>query len=562
MSRPVSVGSKVRARPEPDEPLEDATVQSIDAASMKVSVVFASGFRAAVALADVEFPQTAEWTANSDAAADAAAADDGYAASVADELPAPPGAEEQKRDPEAKYAHVAAHKEAGNKLFKQGKFEWAIRTYRGAVDSLAAHCYPSRERMLWDYCARVPCAQCYSNAALCALKLEDWSRAAALCALAMECRPEDTDLVKVLLRHGTALVELREPERAKEALERALDKDPANRAVKVELGKAKRALSEVAKEAGKRVFQGVDLHRTGLTSKHEHATQALHEALGRGSELVLDGKDAEALEVLRPLLEGKLRSDARRRAQLAEAAYAAGLAHYHVGARKEAIEPLGVYFETEAALAAEGAELPEPAPGRPLARFYLAHALFDLRRWEASRGVLQAYLADVEAAGPQAILNMPDGFLGKKVSETERKASRFRARSCSGEARADAHTMLAMIAEHLGGNEGMREGLPHLEASIALAETDSQRLGGVQNLARAYTALGEAELAAEQEFARAELEEKIRLAEAKAREKKAAEEAKAAAEPPTDLPGGAPEAEQEAEAPSEEGAGAEAGGEV
>ena len=59
-------------------------------------------------------------------------------------------------------------------------------------------------------------------------------------------------------------------------------------------------------------------------------------------------------------------------------------------------------------------------------RNHLAHALFDLRRWEASRGVLLRYLEDVKAAGPQKILNMPDGFLGKKVSDAERKASRFR----------------------------------------------------------------------------------------------------------------------------------------
>ena len=114
--------------------------------------------------------------------------------------------------------------------------------------------------------------------------------------------------------------------------------------------------------------------------------------------------------------------------------------------------------------------------------------------------------------------------------------------------------MLAMIAEHLGGNEGMRSGLPHLEACIALAETDSQRLGGLQNLVRAYTVLGETELAAEQGNAAAALEEKIRLAEAKEREKKAAEEAKAAA-PAPDLP----EAE---DAPEGVAAGVEAEGEA
>ena len=79
------------------------------------------------------------------------------------------------------YSKGKAYKDAGNALFKAAKYAWAIRTYEAGVDALASHCYESRERMLWDYFARVPCGQCYSNAALCALKLGEHARAAALC---------------------------------------------------------------------------------------------------------------------------------------------------------------------------------------------------------------------------------------------------------------------------------------------------------------------------------------------------------------------------------------------
>eukprot|EP00962_Isochrysis_galbana_P050833 scaffold22165_cov45-Isochrysis_galbana.AAC.1 len=46
---------------------------------------------------------------------------------------------------------------------------------------------------------------------------------------------------------------------------------------------------------------------------------------------------------------------------------------------------------------------------------------------------------------------MPDGWAGKKISEEDRKASRFRHRAASAEARADAHTMLALMGERVEG---------------------------------------------------------------------------------------------------------------
>ena len=234
----VSVGGKVMAQREEDEPWELATVVTFDAKSAMLTLLFEGGFRAtSVPLSRVQFLK--EKGSPSEGAG-------GKASPPTSTIP-PPTPNEQRADPDAKYAYIRAHKEAGNALFKQGRHMDAIRAYVYAVDSLASNCYPSRERMLWDYEARVPAMQCYSNAALCALKEAEWERAAKLCEMAMECRPEDSDLVKVLLRHGQALIGLDEHERAKALLERAAGLDPSNRPVKDQLIKAKKALAAAAK---------------------------------------------------------------------------------------------------------------------------------------------------------------------------------------------------------------------------------------------------------------------------------------------------------------------------
>ena len=106
-------------------------------------------------------------------------------------------------------------------------------------------------------------------------QLPDPAQAGMLCDLALECRPEDTDLVKVLLRKGQALLALARPEEAKEVLERAADKEPSNRSVREELLKAKRAVKDLLKDGEKRLFQGVDLAKKGLTSKKDEQVEQL-----------------------------------------------------------------------------------------------------------------------------------------------------------------------------------------------------------------------------------------------------------------------------------------------
>lgn len=81
------------------------------------------------------------------------------------------------------------------------------------------------------------CTQCYSNAALCALKQQEHGRAAELCDLAAGCRPEEADLLKLLLRHGQAFAGLGRLDDAKEKLERGVAMQPTNRPLREELQK-------------------------------------------------------------------------------------------------------------------------------------------------------------------------------------------------------------------------------------------------------------------------------------------------------------------------------------
>jgi len=431
-------------------------------------------------------------------------------------------------DPEAKYAFVRAYKDVGNTLFKAGNFAWAIRTYVDGVSALAAHCYQSREYMLWDYFARVPCGQCYSNAALCALKLGEAEKAAALCARAMECKPEDTDLVKVLLRHGQALLALGRAEAAKGVLERAADKEPSNRAVREELLKAKKLAAAAAKEADRRLFSAVNLHKQGLTSKRESEAQQLQQAVDSGFEALVNGKDAEAINLLKPLVvqfssSGAGEAARHRRPSAMLATYGVGIAHYHAQRLEETVEALGLFFKIKGELDGEGLDYVSPLTGVPLARFYYAHALFNTQRLSLCKEQLTAYFVDAEAAGPQRILNMPSSMLGREISDAERAASRFKVRACASEARADAHTMLAMIAEREHGPAASED---HLQLACKLA-SKKQKVDAFKNLARLYDILGDDAKREEQEALARTLAEELASEEAEAARKKAEQDATA-----------------------------------
>ena len=79
--------------------------------------------------------------------------------------------------------------------------------------------------------------------------------------------------MQVLLRHGKALIGMGDHERALPLLERAADKEPANRAVQQQLLRAKRALREKANAADAGMFKHVDLAKAGLTSRRAAAEE-------------------------------------------------------------------------------------------------------------------------------------------------------------------------------------------------------------------------------------------------------------------------------------------------
>ena len=147
-------GATVQACREPGDEFEPATVQQSNLQAGMITLRFSDGYRTEVPFTQVKLETAA---VNNDVEE----VDQAYEAEVRPTLPLPPTAEALAAEPDAKYAFIAAAKEAGNALFKQGKYAWAIRTYCDAVDSLAASCFESRERMLWDYQAREPCGQCY-----------------------------------------------------------------------------------------------------------------------------------------------------------------------------------------------------------------------------------------------------------------------------------------------------------------------------------------------------------------------------------------------------------------
>jgi tetratricopeptide (TPR) repeat protein len=372
----LDVGSDVEASREDDDGLEPCKIKAIDTSSAKVDLAFPDGFvRKGVDVSAIKMETPEADGDGTDATApvqvmpevapparEVGEEEEAYLAEVGPQLPPPPPPASLEADSEVKYAYIKAYKDVGNGLFKAAKYAWAIRTYCEAVDALAKHCYESRERMLWDYFARVPCGQCYSNAALCALKQGEHAHAARLCGIAMQCKPEDTDLVKVLLRHGQALLGLGHGEEAKAVLERAADKEPSNRAVREELVKAKKAVAAAEKAAGARLFASVDLSKKGLTSKKEVEVERIKGAIDKGFAALVEHNDSEALKQLGPLIEGKGAEASHRKPTTVLAAYGVGVCRYHLKQMDEAIAALGLFFSLKAECAVYAPPPPIRAP--------------------------------------------------------------------------------------------------------------------------------------------------------------------------------------------------------
>lgn len=191
----VTVGQAVLARREPEAPLEPALVKSVR--EDVVSVRFDDGYLLPGLARDDVRPLPDEADSTKSVAEDAE-----YDAAVGPLLPVEPD------EPSSAVAFAKEYKAVGNTLFSKGQHEWALRTYVAAVDALARIGFGrDATRMAYDLEANPVCIACFSNAALCALKLQKHAAAVELCERAERFNPSGADLGKVLLRKATALLE-------------------------------------------------------------------------------------------------------------------------------------------------------------------------------------------------------------------------------------------------------------------------------------------------------------------------------------------------------------------
>ena len=209
------VGTRVLARREPDLEPEEGVIKKVRtgtaATTYNVRLV-ADGYMVpntpaeelAVLAADVQVAASRRPSDELRFEADAE-----YDATVGSQLPEAPA------DPkgEDKYEWAAAYKEVGNALFQQGQHAWALRTYLTGVQQLQLLGYGTEdpELMFGDVKAWPVCTASFSNAALCALKLERHELAAQCCDRGLRFASSDAARAKLLTRKAQALPDRANP---------------------------------------------------------------------------------------------------------------------------------------------------------------------------------------------------------------------------------------------------------------------------------------------------------------------------------------------------------------
>ena len=209
------VGTRVLARREPDLEPEEGVIKKVrtgaNGTTYNIRLV-ADGYM----VPDTPAEELAVLAADVQAAASRRPSDElrfevdaEYDATVGSQLPEAPA------DPkgEDKYEWAAAYKEVGNALFQQGQHAWALRTYLTGVQQLQLLGYGTEdpELMFGDVKAWPVCTASFSNAALCALKLERHELAAQCCDRGLRFASSDAARAKLLTRKAQALPDRANP---------------------------------------------------------------------------------------------------------------------------------------------------------------------------------------------------------------------------------------------------------------------------------------------------------------------------------------------------------------
>ncbi|GKV18045.1 hypothetical protein SLEP1_g28474 [Rubroshorea leprosula] len=133
-------------------------------------------------------------------------------------------------------------KEAGNVLFKTGKYKRALKRYEKAVNFIDYDSTFSDEEKQQAKLLKVTCNL---NNAACKLKLKDYKQAEELCTKVLEL---DSKNVKALYRRAQAYIHLADFEVAEVDIKRALEIDPDNRDVRAEYKLLKEKVREYNKK--------------------------------------------------------------------------------------------------------------------------------------------------------------------------------------------------------------------------------------------------------------------------------------------------------------------------
>ena len=126
-------------------------------------------------------------------------------------------------------------KEKGTAAFKEGNFKAAADFYAEAVDLLE---HTPEGNAIW--------LSCTLNAAQAFINIHDYSSACTKASAVLKKEPNN---IKALYRRGLSRVHLGLAEEALNDLTAALKHDPENKAVKVEIVKAKKLIAEANKKA-------------------------------------------------------------------------------------------------------------------------------------------------------------------------------------------------------------------------------------------------------------------------------------------------------------------------
>jgi tetratricopeptide (TPR) repeat protein len=135
---------------------------------------------------------------------------------------------------EEKVAEATQGKDRGTALFKEKRFEEAVRAYEEAAEAVEQ---VKDAEAVW--------IACKLNAAQCAINLADYPSAVAYAGAALKRDPRN---VKALYRRGLARNHLGLPEEALVDLHAALALDPDNVAARTEVAAAKRRIAEAGRK--------------------------------------------------------------------------------------------------------------------------------------------------------------------------------------------------------------------------------------------------------------------------------------------------------------------------